>query len=59
MEHLLKMMERVQRSRKELLVDAMVPTRRQVVILVIPEFLLVQSAIKNRLIAHKKISAKV
>ncbi len=44
MEHLLKMMEMVQRSREELLVDAMVPTRRQVVVLAIPGFLLVQSA---------------
>jgi hypothetical protein len=37
-------MEMVQRACEELLVDAMVPTRRQVVILVIPGFFLIQSA---------------
>ncbi len=37
-------MEMVQRSREELLVDAMVPTRRQVVILAIPGLFLVQRA---------------
>jgi hypothetical protein len=38
-EHLLKMMEMVQRACEELLVDAMVPTRRQVVVLLsIPVF---------------------
>ncbi len=44
MKHLLKMVEMVQRSREELLVDAMVPTRRQVVILAIHGFFLVQRA---------------
>ncbi len=44
-EHLLEMMEIVQRACEELLVDAMVPTRRHVVvILAIPVFFLVQSA---------------
>ncbi len=40
-EHLLKMMEMVQRACEELLVDTMVPTRRQVVVLAIPGFFLV------------------
>ncbi len=39
-EHLLKMMEMIQKAHEELLVDAMVPTRRQVVVLVIPVFFL-------------------
>jgi hypothetical protein len=43
-EHLLKMMEMVQRACEELLVDAVVPTRCQVVLLVIPGFFLDQSA---------------
>ncbi len=37
-------MEMVQRAYEELLLDTMVPTRHQVVILVIPGFFLVQSA---------------
>ncbi len=41
MEHLLKTMEVVQRAHEELLVDAMVPTRRQVVVLAVPGFFLV------------------
>ncbi len=44
MEHLLEMMEIVQRGHEELLVNAMVPTRCQVVILDITGFFLVQSA---------------
>ncbi len=43
-EYLFKTMEMVQRICEELLVDAMDPTRRQVVILAIPGFFLVQSA---------------
>ncbi len=43
-EHLLKMMDVVQRACEELLVDAMVPTRRQVVVLLIPGYILVLSA---------------
>jgi hypothetical protein len=37
-------MEVVQRAREELLVYAMVPTRRQVVVLAVPRFFLVQNA---------------
>jgi hypothetical protein len=40
-EHLLKTMEMVQRACEELLVNAMVPTRRQVIVLAIPGFFLV------------------
>ncbi len=40
MEHLLETMEVVQRAREELLMDAMVPTRHQVVVLVAPGFFL-------------------
>jgi hypothetical protein len=43
-EHLLETMEMVQRAREELLVDAMVPTRCQVVVLAIPGFFLIKSA---------------
>jgi hypothetical protein len=40
-EHLLKKMEVVQRACEELPVDAMVPTRCQVVVLAIPGFFLI------------------
>ncbi len=40
-EHLLEMMEMVQKACEELLVDAMVPTRCQVVVLAIPGLFLV------------------
>ncbi len=58
MEHLLETMEVVQRACEELLVDAMILTRHQVVVLAIPGFFLFRVQIKNRSIARKKFSAK-
>ncbi len=43
-EHLLKAIGMVQRAFEELLVDAMVPTRRHVIVMAIPCFFLIQRA---------------
>jgi hypothetical protein len=57
-EHLFNKMEVVHRAREELFVDAMVPTRCQIVVLAIPGFFLFKVQIKKKSIAHKKFSAK-
>jgi hypothetical protein len=48
-------MEMVQRACEELLVDAMVPTRRQLVILAFPVFFLVQSADKKQIVRTREV----
>ncbi len=55
MEHLLKTMEMVQRACEELFVDAVVPTRRHVVILAIAGFFLVQSADKKQIYCTQEV----